>query len=47
MSREGLATSSDRDAVRRGDSAAAAVSLRRLWPHRDGCQLAIALSVDT
>jgi hypothetical protein len=27
--------SSSRDAVRRGDSAAAAVSLRRLWPHRE------------
>ena len=47
MPRQGLAASPDRDAVRRGDRAAAAVSLHWLWPHRDGCQLAIALSVDT
>ena len=42
-----LAASPDRNAARRGDRAAAAVSLHWLWPHRDGCQLAIALSVDT
>ena len=47
MSHQGLAASSDRDAIRRGDRAAAAISLHWLWSHRDGHQLAFALPVDT
>jgi len=47
MPRQGLAASSGRDAIRRSDRAAAAISLHWLWPHRNGYQLAIALSVDT
>jgi hypothetical protein len=46
MWRERLAGAPNRDAVRRGETEASAVSVRwlRLW--RDRCQLAIALSVD-
>ncbi len=44
---EGMAASSDRDAVRRGEGAASSVPLRGMWSWRDWRRLAIALPVDT
>jgi hypothetical protein len=45
LSYQGLAASSDGDAVGFGGGAASAISLRRLWSWRDGYQLAVVLPV--
>src|SRR5919202_1582819 len=43
---QAVAAAPDRDAVRRGGGAAAAVSLYWLWPHRGRCKLALALPIN-